>query len=240
MREGDEKQMTVEFSELHKILKDPTRKDILKCLNEKAPLTYVELMDLAKVTNTGRFNYHLKILGELIEKQADGRYGLTDRGRLAVRLIDEFPEKTLQIDRKKNKKKKLAIVAVILFAGIIAISAMLISIQLSQYNFNVTYWKQQPDPLYSYDIQYVFNITGTHETFQLATSNAINNALAPYVNKYPFAPITIGNRTIIPFWTSTYVGKGQFTLGLTLKSSLSDAQVKSLTHDLKVALKSTQ
>ena len=73
-REGDEKLMTVQFSELHKILKDPTRKAILKCLNEKAPLTYVELMDLAKVTNTGRFNYHLKILGELIEKQGDGRY----------------------------------------------------------------------------------------------------------------------------------------------------------------------
>lgn len=240
MREGDEKQMTVEFSELHKILKDPTRKAILRCLNENAPLQYVELMALAKVTNTGRFNYHLKILNGLIEKQSDGRYDLTDRGRLAVRLIDEFPEKTLQTGRKKSKNKKLAIAAVVLFVGVIAVSALLISMQLSQSNFNVTYWKQQPDPLYSNDIQYVFNITGTHETFQFATSDAINNSLTPYVNKYPFAPITIGNRTIIPFWTSTYVGKGQFTFGLTLKSSLSDAQVKSLTNDLKVALKSTQ
>ncbi len=131
MREGDEKQMTVEFSELHKILKDPTRKAILKRLNEKAPLTYVELMDLAKVTNTGRFNYHLKILSELIEKQGDGRYGLTERGRLAVRLIDEFPEKTLQTDRKKSKNKKLAIAAVMLFVSIVAVSALLIIMQSS-------------------------------------------------------------------------------------------------------------
>jgi len=187
------------MTELHKILKDSTRKDILKCINEKAPLTYVELMELAKVTNTGRFNYHLKILGELIEKQSDGRYVLTERGHLAVRLINEFPEKTLQIGKKKSKNKKLAVTAVILLVGIIAVSALLINMQLPQSNFNVTYWKQQPDPLYSNDIQYIFNITGTHETFQFAASNAINNALEPYVNKYPFAPITIGDRTIIPF-----------------------------------------
>ena len=53
--------MTVEFSNLHKILKDSTRRDILQCLNAKGPLSYVELMELARITNTGRLNYHLKI-----------------------------------------------------------------------------------------------------------------------------------------------------------------------------------
>jgi hypothetical protein len=201
-------------------------------------------MGLTKVTNTGRFNYHLKILGDLIQKQVDGRYALTERGHLALRLLDEFPEKTLQIQRVKNKNKKLIIAAVVLLIGIVAVSSLLISMQLTQSNsqssLNVTYWKQQPDPLYPNDIQYAFNVTGTHETFQLATSDAINHALAPYANKYPFAAITIGDKTLIPFWTTTYVGKGQFTFGLTLNSALSDAQVKSLTQDLKVALKSTQ
>jgi predicted transcriptional regulator len=118
--------MTVEFSALHKILKDPTRREILKCLNDKGPSPYVELMDLAKVTNTGRFNYHLKVLGDLIEKQGDGRYSLTERGRLAVQLLDEFPERTVQIPEPKNNSKKLLIAAVILLVGIIAISILLI------------------------------------------------------------------------------------------------------------------
>src|SRR5208283_2089992 len=118
--------MTVEFSGLHKILKDPTRREILKCLNDKGPLPYVELMGLAKVTNTGRFNYHLKVLGGLIEKLGDGRYSLTERGRLAVQLLDEFPERTVQIREQKNNSKKLLITAVILLVGIIAISILLI------------------------------------------------------------------------------------------------------------------
>lgn len=117
--------MTAEVSGLHKILKDPTRREILKCLNEK-PLPYGELMGLAKVTNTGRFNYHLKVLGDLIEKLDDGRYILTERGRLAVQMLDEFPERTVQIREQKNNSKKLLITAVILLVGIIAISILLI------------------------------------------------------------------------------------------------------------------
>ncbi len=118
--------MTVEFSALHKILKDPTRREILKCLNDKGPLPYGELMGLAKVTNTGRFNYHLKVLGGLIEKLADGRYSSTERGRLAVQMLDEFPERTVQTRESKDNSKKLLIAAAILLAGIIAISILLI------------------------------------------------------------------------------------------------------------------
>jgi hypothetical protein len=85
--------MGIDSSFLHKILKDQTRRDILSCLN-KGPLTYMELKNLVKVTNTGRFNYHLKALDDLIEKMEDGRYRLTDRGQLAVQLLEKFPEKS--------------------------------------------------------------------------------------------------------------------------------------------------
>ncbi|MGD0405506.1 MAG: winged helix-turn-helix domain-containing protein [Candidatus Bathyarchaeia archaeon] len=105
--------MTVEFSALHKILKDKTRRTILKCLNDNGPMSYVELMKLAEVANTGRFNYHLKALGGLIEKQGDGRYGLTERGHLAVQLLDKFPENGFQKgERKKNWKKAVGILAI--------------------------------------------------------------------------------------------------------------------------------
>jgi predicted transcriptional regulator len=70
--------MGVDYSFLHKTLKDPTRRDILLHLN-KEPLPYTTLMNLTQVTNTGRFNYHLKALGDLIEKLDDGRYRLTER-----------------------------------------------------------------------------------------------------------------------------------------------------------------
>ena len=118
--------MAVEFSGLHKILKDTTRREILKCLNDKGPLPYVELMAQAKVTNTGRFNYHLKVLGDLIEKLGDGRYSLTGRGQLAVQMLDKFPERAIQTRDTKNSNKKLLIAAAILLAGIIAISLLLI------------------------------------------------------------------------------------------------------------------
>jgi len=88
--------MDVDLASLHKILKDSTRSNIVLHLNEKGPLAYVELMNLLKITNTGRFNYHLKILGNLIDKGEDGKYRLTERGKLASQLLQKFPEKTME------------------------------------------------------------------------------------------------------------------------------------------------
>jgi len=132
--------MGLDYSFLHKTLKDPTRRDILRQL-EDGPLTYVELMNRAKITNTGRFNYHLKVLADLIEKTDDGLYRLTDRGQLALQLLDKFPEKTVQdiqpsakVNPPENKLKprikipKKPIIAAVLvlligIAGLFAVSA---------------------------------------------------------------------------------------------------------------------
>jgi len=235
--------MTVDFSSLHKILKDKTRRDILRCLNEKGSLSYVELMNATAVANTGRFNYHLKVLGSLIEKQNDGRYDLTERGRLAVQLLDKFPEKALQTRSVKMKRKRIAVEVALVIVCVIAVSLLLVSLQPKQPSFDVTYWKQETGSgPYSNPnaIQYRFNVTGTHETFQFATGIAIDNALAPYVNRYPFETITFSNGTTVPGWSSEYVHNGQFTFTLFLQRTLTDAQLKSLTQDLKEALKSTQ
>lgn len=132
--------MGLDYSFLHKTLKDPTRRDILRQL-ENGSLTYVELMNRAKITNTGRFNYHLKVLADLIEKTDDGLYRLTDRGHLALQLLDKFPEKTAQdiqpaakLNPPQNKVKprikipKKPLIASILvlligIAGLFAVSA---------------------------------------------------------------------------------------------------------------------
>jgi len=85
--------MNVDLASLHKILKDPTRRKIVQYLSSKGQLTYMELMNLLEITNTGKFNYHLKILADLIQKENDGRYSLTERGQLASQLMQKFPEK---------------------------------------------------------------------------------------------------------------------------------------------------
>lgn len=84
--------MDADFS-LYKILKDSTRREILLQLNRNDQLSYMELKNLLKIKNTGRFNYHLKILGDLIEKGNDGKYQLTEKGQNAIDFLENYPEK---------------------------------------------------------------------------------------------------------------------------------------------------
>ena len=88
--------MDVDLASLHKILKDPTRRNIVLHLSRRGQLAYVELMSLLEITNTGKFNYHLKVLDNLVEKGEDGKYRLTERGQLASQLLQKFPEKTME------------------------------------------------------------------------------------------------------------------------------------------------
>lgn len=91
--------MDVDFASLHKVLKDPTRRDIILHLNRKGQLTYTELMNLLEVTNTGKLNYHLKILNDLLQKGEDGKYSLTEKGLLASQLLQKFPERPIEPNR---------------------------------------------------------------------------------------------------------------------------------------------
>lgn len=81
------------FESLSDVLKHSMRRGILLALYERKNLSYVDLMDLVGATNTGKFNYHLKILGDLIEKDQNGKYGLTEKGQMAAQLLQKFPEK---------------------------------------------------------------------------------------------------------------------------------------------------
>ena len=77
---------------LHKILKDETRRKIVLLLNEKEALSHTDLMEELGFLTTGLLNYHLKQLDDLLTKDTDGRYILTEKGKLATRLLTEFPE----------------------------------------------------------------------------------------------------------------------------------------------------
>jgi hypothetical protein len=88
--------LSVDFRSLHNVFKHPIRQRIIVVLLERKELTYVDLMNIVEVANTGKLNYHLKILGDLIEKDKNGKYRLTEKGQLASQFLMKFPEKAVE------------------------------------------------------------------------------------------------------------------------------------------------
>lgn len=84
--------MSQGIASLHKVLKDETRQRIVLLLSEKGKLSYTELMNFLHIRSTGKMNYHLKILGNLILKDDYGSYMLSNKGKLATQLLKEFSE----------------------------------------------------------------------------------------------------------------------------------------------------
>lgn len=85
---------------LYEILKDKTRRKIILTLNEKGTLSYTELLDATKAGSTGKLNYHLKILGDLVTKKSNGQYTLSEKGKLASKMLIEFPDDTASLYRE--------------------------------------------------------------------------------------------------------------------------------------------
>ena len=116
----------VEWSSLHKILNDTTRRSVLELLSEKQALSYTEIMTLLQITNTGRLNYHLKALGNLLSKDDEGKYHLTERGQLAVSLLRTFPERAPA--EKKLSVLKISTAVVLILVGVLLIASVSIAV----------------------------------------------------------------------------------------------------------------
>lgn len=68
-------------SETFDALSDPARLEILTALYDRdEPVPYTELREETSVEDNGRFNYHLRRLGEEFVAKRNGGYALTDRG----------------------------------------------------------------------------------------------------------------------------------------------------------------
>jgi hypothetical protein len=85
----------VDFESFSDVLKHPIRRKIVLALYTAKGLTYMDLINAAEVTNTGKFNYHLKLLADLIQKDDQGKYTLTEKGQLAAQFLQKFPEKNV-------------------------------------------------------------------------------------------------------------------------------------------------
>jgi hypothetical protein len=121
--------MSSEFgiNSLYKAIKDETRKKIIRALSVNESLAYTDLMNLLKIEQTGKLNYHLKILSGLISKKENGEYFLTDKGKLASQLLSEFPE------RNMNNNKKVKQVWIVAGLGNIAFLLSVLMLYLFNY-----------------------------------------------------------------------------------------------------------
>jgi hypothetical protein len=99
--------MKIGLASLHKILKDETRRKLVLLLNEKGTLSYTDLMKVLEISNTGRMNYHLKVLNGLILKRGDGQYVLSEKGKRACCLLLEFSEKDTKPSQMKSRWRRL-------------------------------------------------------------------------------------------------------------------------------------
>ena len=86
--------MGVDFESFQDVLKHPIRRKIILALSSHEVLSYMDLMVEVGAANTGKFNYHLKILADLIQKDSNGKYMLTEKGRLAAQFLGTFKKKT--------------------------------------------------------------------------------------------------------------------------------------------------
>ncbi len=95
----------MELEEAARILRDPTRRRILRLLAEEGPLEYSEILRRLGLKSTGKLNYHLKLLAPYLEKDEQGRYLLSSEGEKLYRLMAG-----LGMYRANSLEKVLAIV----------------------------------------------------------------------------------------------------------------------------------
>jgi glucan phosphoethanolaminetransferase (alkaline phosphatase superfamily) len=125
--------MGVDFDSFKDVLKHPIRRNIILALHERECLSYMELMNVAESTSTGKLNYHLKMLGDLISKDIQGKYSLTEKGRLTAQFLQKFPEKTVQ-----RTTLQVSDAALISLAGLVLVAAnpaLIVGIAISAEKF---------------------------------------------------------------------------------------------------------
>ena len=78
---------------INKILANSTRREILEIINQRGETTYADIRQTLGQMNTGRLNYHLRMIGNLISKEAaTGKYMLTNVGAavLAMKVVPDL------------------------------------------------------------------------------------------------------------------------------------------------------
>jgi hypothetical protein len=110
------------LTDLYKILKDENRQTIIGILEAKGAVSYTELLEASETGSTGLLNYHLKVLGDLVEKNSAGQYLLTEKGKVASSVLHNFPPQADQARKRRAQKiywSLLAVGQIVLLASFI-------------------------------------------------------------------------------------------------------------------------
>jgi len=106
------------YNEMFKALKHPVRRHILSLLHDE-PQSYSNILRALNI-DTGLLNYHLENLGSLIAKDEEGKYGVSEFGRAAIRLKDGIEAPHIgEPHQPQIKQRYIFIFVIILFSLII-------------------------------------------------------------------------------------------------------------------------
>lgn len=117
--------MKDDATRINRILANPTRRTILELLRQNMEMSYVEIRQTLGSINTGRLNYHLRILGDLISKNpVTGKYILTEAGSAAINMNAPL---SLNAKARVGRAKALYIVIVLMMPFTLYLSYPLIN-----------------------------------------------------------------------------------------------------------------
>jgi DNA-binding transcriptional ArsR family regulator len=86
MAEKDHVELENLEQEVFKALENQKRRDILRLVGEKKGITFTEILNASKVSDSPTLSYHIRSLGPFIE-QKEGKYQFTLIGKDAYNLL---------------------------------------------------------------------------------------------------------------------------------------------------------
>jgi DNA-binding transcriptional ArsR family regulator len=92
-----------EISHFFNVLGHPLRRQVIKVLGEKSSVSFTDLKSTLNVS-VGTLYYNLDLLKGIVEQNANKKYVLTNKGKLAYRLLVESEEKLLSLGLKSQKQ----------------------------------------------------------------------------------------------------------------------------------------
>ena len=98
------------YSVIYSALKHPIRRKILRMLSDEQ-LSYTQMLKELDL-DTGHLNYYLESLGELVIKNEEGKYRLSEMGQAAIGLMKKVEDRATQekeitwLKQQKRQKRR--------------------------------------------------------------------------------------------------------------------------------------
>ena len=109
------------YNEIFKALKHPVRRHILSLLHDE-PQSYSNILRALNI-DTGLLNYHLENLGSLIAKDEEGKYGVSEFGRAAIRLKDGIEAPHIGEPHQPQIKQRYIFIFVIMLFSLLILGS---------------------------------------------------------------------------------------------------------------------